>query len=145
MARLKMCLMIHIEDSLSWLQTDNSAIANAPGNAVLLGALASIVGGGTRGAKISLQVDFGYLDQNAGGGAYPGGPSSLQGIASFGGNFWCHTHCSAYGHLRSVHACVQSAFGSEIGTNAAGALAATAGRSGGADMNDPTLDWASIS
>lgn len=150
MARLKLCLMTHYEDDLTW------ANGSGPSDVRLMAALATIVGKGlgpdglARGAKISMQSDLTYLDQNAAiAHPYPypsaaGAPTSLKMLFQNGGNLWCHTHSATAEHLTSVQVCVTSALGSEISTGYTDAKKLTAGRSGGPDIADSTLDWLSI-
>lgn len=146
MARLKLCLMIHYEDDTHWQDPNGSVSA---GNVKLLASLATVVGNATgadglaRGAKISMQTDILYLNQNASAPAYSA-PSSLRWLFQNNGNLWCHTHSATYNHLSSVHVCVASAFAGEVVTTYAAGEARTAGRSGGPDMSDSSLDWLSI-
>ncbi len=110
-----------------------------------LGTLAQVIASGGRGGKLSVQVDFPWLDQN--GGQYPGGPTSLQQVLKSGGNLWVHNHDGSYDHLQSTWMTVASAYASEHPSGPVAMSVATpetAGRSGGADINDETLDWVSI-
>src|SRR5688572_10259931 len=107
--------MIHVEDTMKWRQaTSDPDVADS----ARIAALASIVGGGSRGAKLSLQSDLLFLDQNADqppANKYTpaGAPTSLKWVIDHGGNFWCHTHDRTGTHLRSVHSAVASAFAVE--------------------------------
>jgi hypothetical protein len=145
-ARLKLCLMSHIEDLYGWDDATSRGTGGDPW-AVRLGTLAHAIATGGRGGKLSVQADFGWLDQNAGADAYPGGPTSLRPVLTNGGNFWVHNHSATYNHLQSTWMTVASAYASEVpGGPVAMSVATpeTAGRSGGSDLNDSGLDWVSI-
>lgn len=150
MARLKLCLMVHYEDDMFWKDAGTPA-GVVTGDIKLLASLATVVGnatgagGSARGAKISMQSDVLYLNQNnVSAPDYPGGPTSLSWLFSNGGNLWCHTHSGSLDHLTSVRACVGSAYSSENGVGISVGTASTAGRSGGPDPSDAALDWALV-
>ena len=132
--RLKLSLMIHIEEGTRWNQTDALQTVDAR----RIGALASIVGGGSRGAKLSLQMDYPFVDCSDVVVSTPySAPSSLRWVTDHGGNFWCHTHDSSYNHLTSVQRTVASAYAAEAGYSYPTALNLVSGRSRRPDMIDP--------
>jgi len=151
-ATLKLTLMSHVEEREHWDAPDDPHKDDP--NAIDIAHLATIVGAAVgahavpRGAKVSVQFDRPYLDQNDPDvpalERYPP-PTSLSWVLENEGNFWCHSHSATYNHLQSTHTCVSSAVAAEIGTTYAYGESHSAGRSGGANMNDATLDWASIS
>lgn len=61
-ARLKLCLMCHVEDSYAWKRRDG--IAAKDPTAMGLGYLATVVGAavGANGAKVSVQFGRDFLD-----------------------------------------------------------------------------------
>lgn len=130
--------MIHVEDVEHW---------NGGELAGRLGLLAKTVGpDGGRGAKISLQCDLDFLNQNSGSpNPYMGDPNGVGSLIAYGGNLWCHTHESGGAHLSSVHACVASVYAATTGVLIASATEFTAGRSGGPESHNKTADWVSIS
>jgi len=145
-ARLKLCIMCHVEDTYAWKRLGGTA-ARDP-TAMGLGYLATVIGAavGANGGKVSVQFGRNFLDQVVPLSPYPGGPTSLRWVLENGGNFWNHTHDSAYTNLVSNWTTVSSAYGSEANPQVALAVAspATGGRSGGADLNNPAIDWVSI-
>lgn len=134
-ATLKICLMVHVEDTESWFPVAQ--------NATRLGSFAEEVAKSGRGAKVSVQFGRNFLDANAALNPYPLGaglPTPLQTVLYRGGNFWTHTHSAAYSNLVSNYSCVRSAYQNEGGaTYPAGG---PGGRSGGS--NESGLDWVSI-
>lgn len=146
--------MCHVEDSYKWTPPLGGPQAADP-TAKALAQLATVVGTaviqrGGYGAKVSVQFGRNFLDQNYSGVGlstrYPGGPTSLHLVLFNGGNFWNHTHDKSYANLSSNWTTVASAYGSEKfgGALQSPSYDATAGRSAGADINDSTVDWASI-
>ncbi|MBM4365679.1 MAG: hypothetical protein FJ102_05650 [Deltaproteobacteria bacterium] len=151
-ARLKLCIMCHVEDSYAWQSSDG--VRKKDPTAMGLGYLATVTGAniGANGAKVSVQFGRNYLDQLYPGApypgtTYPGGPTSLRWVLGNGGNFWNHTHSAGYANLVSNWWTVSSAYASEspLAPTIDVASSATAGRSGGADPDNPGIDWASIS
>jgi hypothetical protein len=145
-ARLKLCLMCHVEDSYTWKQT--GGVSRADATAMGIAHLATVTGAriGANGAKVSVQFGRNFLDQNAAALPYPGGPTSLRWVLENGGNFWNHTHNAGYANLVSNWWTVSSAFASEshVTSSIDVASSATAGRSSGPDVDNPAIDWASI-
>jgi len=151
MALVRLTLMFHVEDNTKWQGEVGTEKVDA--NAMNLGMLATVIGGADgpddtpRGAKLSVQIDRPWLDQNRTPeydkvSYCP--PTSLSWVLDHGGNFWCHTHSATGAHLNSVHACVASAVAVEGGMSYSLASLHSAGRSGGADLDLPNLDWISI-
>jgi len=158
---LKICIMVHVEDSQHW--NDRVQNTGTPGKYLQqqLGMLATVVarpdpfapGNPDRGAKVSLQVDRWYLDDadpsvDPPSARYPlGSATSLSWILDEGGNFWCQCHCATYDHLHTVRAVVMSAYEGEGGAQVPSVH--VAGRSGGADLSEllkgnTPRDWLSI-
>lgn len=144
MAKLRLTLMVHIESDMTWNGTPLDPKADP--RAMAIGQLSTVIGiNNGRGAKLSVQFDRRYLDVNdAVAVPYPGGVTSLKMILENGGNFWCHTHSGSYTNLLTIRTCVASAVASELGISFADAESHSAGRSAGADINDPSIDWVSI-
>lgn len=128
-ATLKMCLMVHVEDSETW-GPDNT-------KGTSLGSLAGAVG--ALGAKVSVQFGRTFLDTP---GGYPlGGSTNLRTVLYHGGNFWTHTHSAALTNLRSNYSCVLSAYHNEGGpTNYPDG--GPGGRSGG--WSPDGTDWVDV-
>lgn len=140
-ARLKLCLMCHVENSYAW---NRGSVPADDATARALGLLSTMVGAqGGRGAKVSVQFDMPYLDQAVAFG-YPGGVTSLSLVLANGGNFWLHNHTPTYENLQSTWMTVASAFAGETVVAMSVATPSTAGRSGGASPTDSTVDWVSI-
>jgi len=147
-ASLKLCLMIHVEDGKKWTPIDSDHRHEDPW-AERIGLLAKTVGSDGRGAKLSVQFDRPYLDQNWLEPPAPLlsylPPTSLSIVLEKGGNFWCHTHSATYAHLHSTFTCVASAVAGELGGIAfAVATPMVGGRSGGGDLDEPSIDPISI-
>lgn len=140
---LKLCIMIHVEDTESWPAGDTGADGALPRR---LGNLAGSIGPGVgahgvaRGAKLSVQFGNKFLNQQASPPYAP--PSSLSMVLSAGGNFWMHTHDSSWDALSSVTTQVYSAFLAEGGAST-GSKGAGMGRSAGASTSSGD-DWVSM-
>lgn len=120
-ATLKMCLMIHVEDTESWGSSPQADDLQAR-----LGLLATMIGTyNSRYAKISLQVGGTYFKER---NAATTGTTSLSMVLANGGNFWPHTHCATYDFLTSVTTSVSCAYEFERGATTGGG---PIGRSGG--------------
>ena len=131
MARLKLCIMVHIEDSEAYEQGRAAQYA-------LLGTRVARAGGG---ARMSWQFDSTYFDIAL--GYPPTGDTSLTYLLTNTHNFWVQNHCATYSHLTTTWARVSSAFERERGAVPADANHVL-GRSGGADVGN-AVDWVSIS
>ena len=135
-AKMKLCLIVHVEDDAAWDQDEPGGLARG------LGDLATKVGQAISPGPAKLSVQFGrdFLDT---GGGYTA-PSSLRMILENGGNFWCHTHSASAEFLDSVYTCVKSAYDGEGG---AGSFpnGGVGGRSGGWDIELSCFNWVSIS
>ena len=147
-ARLRLVLMFHIEDATRWNASTGTAYADM--NALRIASLSYVVGdGGTgRGARLSVQVGRWWLDcedEHPDGDEPYSPPTSLSMVLDYGGNFWCHTHDASADFLQSVHMCVASAWAAESEGTIEEDTFHTAGRSGGGDLDQPDLDWISIS
>jgi len=132
MATLKLCLMVHIEDTETW----ENGVSD-----VTLGNLATAVGN-THGAKISVQFGRKFLDPNYGQGYDCTAPTSMSLVLKYGGNFWSHTHATDGDTLSSTHACVVSAYVNENSLDTMD-IGSPMGRSGGCAA-DGSGDWVSI-
>ena len=138
---LKICIILHVEDSVAWDATTPSGKANG------LSSLAQVVGTpgdvtmSGRNAKLSVQFGRKFLDSNA-ANPYPlGAPTAVRAILSYGGNFWTHTHSADYHNLVSNYNCVNSAYHNEGGPTIF-SNGGPGGRSGGWDFDG--ADWVSI-
>lgn len=143
-ASLRMCLMIHIEDSFNWSPT---AGPTTDPYAMAIGNLATVIG--VHGAKLSVQFDRWYLDKNDPIPAVKyAPPTSLQWVIANGGNFWVQNHNPTHDWGKSTYMCVMSAFQDEKpGGNTEVASEHVSGRSGGWSFDhDGALpyDWVSI-
>ena len=145
MATLKLTLLVHVNDSTAW--TPENQDRHQDSLAKRIGLLSTVVGpagdGQARGARISVQFDRPYLDQNLTSGYQP--PTSLGAVFLNGGNFWCHTQSASMQHLQSTFRCVASASAAEMGTTYAWGQSHAAGRSGGPDPNRTDINWATLS
>jgi hypothetical protein len=133
MAKLNLCIMVHVEDTFYYNQ----------GLAAQYALLGTILG--NRGARMSWQFDVNYFKVVADGGTYPDNvalPTSLTYLLTNTHNFWVQNHCTTFEHLTTTWARVSSAFERERGSVAANPTHVI-GRSGGAKLNGAS-DWVSI-
>lgn len=115
-SKLRLTLMVHIEDANHWDGTSGAPVAGSIAKRVA--ELATVVG--QHGGKVSVQFGRWFVDATdtwTSNAAYRyTAPSSLKMVLDNGGNFWCHTHDGSYTNLQTVHTCVASAVAGEIGT-----------------------------
>lgn len=131
MAKLNLCIMVHVEDTYTYREDWASEYA-------LLGTIC-----GNLGARMSWQFDVNYFKVEVEGGGYPNaGPTSLTYLLTNTHNFWVQNHCATYEHLSTTWARVSSAFERERGALPANPTHVL-GRSGGTDLDNP-VDWVSL-
>lgn len=149
MAKLRLTLMIHVETGSPW--GGNAAVGVSIAKRVA--ELSSVVGpalsgvGAARGAKLSVQFGREFVDHNdpaLGVLSRYTAPSSLRMVLENGGNFWCHTHSGGAAFLQSVYMCVGSGVAGECQTPIDAGTSHAAGRSAGADVGDPSVDWLAV-
>lgn len=142
--KLRLTLMVHVEDTEHWDGTTGAAVANSVAKRV---ALLSTVAG-QYGGKVSVQFGRHFVDHSDTWTSNPAfrysAPSSMKMVLDNGGNFWCHTHDGSYDALCSTYMCVASAVAGELSTAISFGTSHAAGRSAGAEIGDLTLDWVSI-